>query len=182
MVKGIKVNKSFKYLMLILCVLTACAQSTANMSKYDSFTLQSGVVEGHPINENLNFRRVSLYQELNMLLDIISIRLDEIGEFQGWFSEEEKKQVQACANPLLFLVYTLDETRLRQSLVTTQMQSFGFKIFGLLHFRENLGMHPGFVENSLKMYKAYAFCGPKSVPNPLIMQFPGFEPIEIRLK
>ncbi len=178
---GEDVKKFSKFVALLSCVLAACSHSTANMSKYGNFVLQSGVVNGHEIKDNLIFKQVSLYQELNLLLDIMTLPLNEVAGFEGWFSEEEKKQVQSCANPILFLVYTLDETRLRQSLVTIQLQDFGFKIFGLSHFRENLSMHPGFIEYSLKMYKAYAFCGPKTIPKPLVLAIPGFEPIEIRL-
>jgi len=175
------VNTLFKFLAMILCVLASCSHTTANMSKYGSFALQGGIVGGREIKDNLAFKQTSLYQELNLLMDIMSLRLNDIAGFQGWMSEEEKKQVQACSNPVLLLVYTLDETRLRQSLVTTQMQDLGFKIIGFSHFRENLVMHPGYVENSLKMYKSYAFCGPKTIPSPLVLTFPGFEPVEIRL-
>lgn len=151
------------------------------MSKYGSFVLQSGIVNGKEIKENLLFKQASLYQELNLLLDIMSLRLDEIGGFKGWLSEEDQKQLQTCPNPILLLVYTLDETRIRQSLVTSQMYDFGFKLFAISGFRENLLMHPGAVENSLKMYKSYTFCGPQVIPSPLVLTIPGFEPVEIRL-
>ena len=83
------------------------------MSKYGNFVLQSGVVNGHEIKDNLIFKQVSLYQEL-IYFDIMTLRLNEVAGFEGWFSEEEKTSSVLCQSHLIFSLY-LDETRLRQS-------------------------------------------------------------------
>jgi len=157
--------------LLIILVLSSCSNMSKNMVQEGEFELVSGVFEEKKWDSTLRFKRLSWYQELNMLFDLLVVPVDANSPFSNWLSEDEKNDFSDCSSKFIALYYHLNTKKISRKSFEKQIKNQGFKNINLNHFKSNLSLHPDFTANHLRLYKLQGLCGLKKVIN---VKFPGF--------
>lgn len=168
-----KLKCFISFIVLVACL--SCSNLSKNLVSEGSFLLEGGVYKDKKWNDNLVFKRVSWYQELTLLYDVIMARVDESSPFYLWFSEHEKRTITECDDFYVSLNYALDPDKISQGMFRAEMEKAGYDEFLLPRFASYLKLHPDFERLALKLYSIYGYCRHKESKGEIKIHFPGFE-------
>lgn len=175
-------NNKFFLLVLILSAFffSSCSNLTKNMTKVGSFVVRNGNYADKTWKENLSFARYSWYQEMSLQYDVMLARIESNSSFNFWFSADELKQINECADFRIALLYTLDSKKIAHSAFFEQAEVANFHRIELMTFKKQLLMHPDSTENSLNLYQVYGLCKKTKDLKPIVINFPSFQEVTLR--
>ncbi len=139
---------------LIMLLIVACGSQSKNMSKKGSFFLSSSGIA----KDGFNFERSSWYSELNMVLDIYTLKVVPTVSYMSWFGKNTQNKIKECSQFYVLMTYILDTSVIPFKMVSDQMENQGFEQISVADFSSNLNLHPDFKAESLQLYKVYGFC------------------------
>lgn len=157
-------------------LLASCASYSENFVKEGELQLRGGRYQDQTWSDNLRFQRVSWYQELSLLFELLYVDADNLGEFENWLSEQEKRDIEKCPRPYLTLSYALEPRKISRADFYRQVEKKGGTRFSLSHFRKFYSTHPDMERLSLRQYEMIGLCLPD---DGLSLHFPGYRPVFI---
>lgn len=165
-------------IFMIILFLSSCSNLSVNMTQEGEFELIGGVLKTDKWKDKLIFKRVSWYQELNMLFDIYIAKMETSSPFYNWFSFEEKNDLARCDSKYIIMTYHLDSNRISRESFENQLESQRFRFVGVSHFNENIKLHPDYARSHFRLYRINALCGKN---HSVTINFPGFNEYTIKL-
>lgn len=160
-------------------LFVSCSNLSKNLVKEGDFSISSGRVGKYKWNDSLNFKRVSWYHELTLLLDMMYVKIDEKAPFYNWFSLDEKTRISNCSEKLLVISYALDSDRLSQVMLRNKIKDYGYEDIAIPHFSKSLKSHPDFERLSLTLYKVDLFCKKSKQVDDMFITFPNYDEIKL---
>ena len=126
--------------------------------------------------DRLEFKRISWYQELSLVFDVLITPVSDTSPFQNWFSAGEKRMIAPCKDFYLVLTYALDEKKISEGTFRDQMAKLGYDQWALPDFSAYLVNHPDYERLAMKLYHLHGFCrvSEKAEQGPLVIRFPNF--------
>lgn len=167
-------NRTILKLVAFTFIILSCSTMSKNFIKKGSLQLNGGVYLDKQWSDSLFFKRVSWHQELTLLFDLLSTRVDKKSSFHYWFSKHEQEAVAQCGDFLVVLSYALDSERISTAMFVEQMQYNGYERISIPHFAASLKLHPDFERHSLKLYRIYGLCKKHHDQKSIIVSFPSF--------
>lgn len=158
----------------------SCSNLSKNMTKSGTYVVRNGAYADKMWKENLVFERYSWYQEMSLQYDVMIAKLDANSSFNFWFSADELKDANDCADFRVVLLYTLDSKKIAHSSFFEQAESSNFLRLDVQAFKKQLLMHPDSSENSLNLYQVYGLCKKTKDLKPIVINFPSFQEVTIR--
>lgn len=177
----LKNKKQFLTSLLVTFVFAiGCSNLTKNMTKNGSFVVRNGTYADKTWKENIVFERYSWFQEMSLQYDIMIARIAPNSSFNFWFSADELKEVNECADFRLLMLYTLDSKKIAHSSFFEQAEAANFSRLEIMTFKKQLLMHPDSTENSLNLYQVYGLCKKTKDLKPIMVNFPSFQEVIVR--
>ncbi len=169
-----------KIAILSLFLFLSCSNLSKNLVKSGNFTLRNGVAADKTWNENLSFKRYSWFQEMSLFYEALLGDLSPQSSFNNWFSAEELKEINKCADFKVVLLYSLDSKKISNGLFFEQVERANYQKIEISNFKRNLMLHPDSNENSFSLYQVYGLCKKTKDLIPLMVSFPGFQEVTLR--
>ncbi len=172
---GWGVERMLKHLIFIF--LISCSNYSnlsENLVKRGEFLLKGYVSEKGNVSETLSFNRLSWYQELTLISDVIYAHVPRESAFQNWFSESEKDLISQCDDFFVYLSYFLDSNKISHGDFRSQLNSQGYEELALPQFSQYFRMHPDYEKDSFHLYKIHGACKSGSRTKQLSLSYPGF--------
>ena len=167
-------------IFLLGLLLLGCSSSTKNQIHQNQFFIREGNYQNKKWSDNLVFKRTSWFQEISMLFDVLSSEINSSSPFYEWFSAFEKSEISKCEHFVLILSYHLAETRLSEGMFVGELKKSGYQVIEIPHFKDNLKLHPDYLNELLEHYKIRGACRKASSGKlDLIISFPGYTPVNI---
>ena len=161
-------------------LLLGCSSATKNQINQNQFFIREGSYQNTKWSDNLVFKRTSWFQEISMLFDVLSSEINSSSPFFEWFSAFEKSEIQKCEHFVLILSYHLTDTRLADGMFVRELKKSGYQVIEIPHFKDNLKLHPDYLNELLEHYKIRGACRKTSSDQSgLIISFPGYTPVNI---
>lgn len=168
------------YNILLICLLIGCSNNISqNSVNITDRKFSGGVYRDITWDETLLFTRVSWYQELTMVYDVLLHRLPKDSKFRQWFSNEELKEIEGCKDFLIGIHYFYDSKRISERMFKDEMNYNRYEEVILNQFSKNVKLHPDYIKWRLQKHKISGFCKKELTDDPLVINFPGFK--EVRL-
>ncbi len=169
-------------IVIFLVLLVSCAGTTnltKNTTQKGKFLLRNGVYADKEWQEDLTFDRYTWHHEMTMYYDVLIARMAPTSSFNFWFSEDELKEANSCADFRIALLYTMDSAKISHSRFFEQLEKANFKRVEILNFRKNLQMHPDATANSFGLYQVYGLCKKGKDALSATVNFPSFREVNI---
>lgn len=165
------------YKVITLLVIMSCASFSENFVKEGRIFLNNGRFEGERWSDNLEFQRVSWFQELTLLYDLLYWEVDNLSPFYKWFDEFEKKSLSQCSQSFVVLNYALDSSKISKLDFFRSLENYQTRRFSVGQFRKYLANHPDYERFSLSLYEVSAIC--LESKQAIEISFPNFRSVEI---
>lgn len=175
-----------KYLVaLLLFVTVGCAAyKSYNQEATGRVILRGGYYKKESWPDSLVLKRMSWYHGMTLYYDILLWKADPSSPFAKWFSPTEMELFDKCENLLVTAGYSADPNKISHVNFREQMKLNGYDDIVLTNFSTYLRGHPSAPDWRLQNYKILGYCkrSPTTLENAnLIINFPGFKQLEIRL-
>ncbi len=164
--------------LILFFTLFSCSNYSnlsENLVKRGSFNLKGFVIQQKRVNETLQFKRLSWYQELTLLSDFIYTRVPMESSFQDWFSESEKEIISTCRDFFVYFGYFLDSNKIAYGNLKSQLETYGYEEISLPDFSLNFRLHPDYQRDSFHLYKIHGACRKREGTANISLNFPGFK-------
>ncbi|OIQ19099.1 MAG: hypothetical protein BM556_07390 [Bacteriovorax sp. MedPE-SWde] len=169
-----------KFILLVsIAALTSCASLNKNMTKVGTAKIRGGIYKNTKWDSSLEFKRVSWFQELTMLYDVIYTEIPEESSFRTWFSRDERRRLKDCGQVFLSMNYSYTSEKISHSLFKAQMRDHRYEHVVAPDFTRSLKMHPDFQQLSLSLHKVNLYCRKNKLEDPIFINFPNFEELKL---
>ena len=168
--------------VFILIFLTfGCATNTKNNIVQGSFSLNGGSLNSQTWVDSLEFERKSWFNEITLILDVYSVKIDSKSPFFKWFSSSNQKEITKLKDFKLMLIYTLDSDKISKKDFDEELLANGYQVMNLPEFEKHFKFHSQFVENSFKLYKVLGYYSENGNKfGQLKINFPGFKAVILK--
>ncbi|OFZ27847.1 MAG: hypothetical protein A2381_07570 [Bdellovibrionales bacterium RIFOXYB1_FULL_37_110] len=175
----IYINRIFLIVVLLGLVLIGCSSSTKNQINHNQFSIREGSYKNKKWSDDLVFKRTSWFQEISMLFDVLASEINSSSPFFEWFSDFEKSEIHKCGHFVLILSYRLTDTRLSDGMFVGELKKLGYQMIEIPHFKDNLKLHPDYLNELLEHYKVRGACRTTQESSGLLISLPGYAPVNI---
>ncbi len=166
-----------KTILLVLLLTTSCSLTGRNIVQVNDFELAGGSVGNSSWKDELKLKRISWYQEMTMVFDVLLGEVTPNSPFYDWFSTSEKVSLKSCSKSYLALYYSSASEVISKNNFIKQASSQGFEKYVMNEFAGALRLHPQYITNSFQLYDIAIFCSKSNLGNSLKVEFPNFKTI-----
>ena len=161
--------------IFFILVFFSCSHLESNKVFEGVLHLRGGKGAGQQWDQSLIFKRISWYNEITLLYDILYTKISKDSPFFNWFSEDEKRSLQKCSKSFIVMSYELDNERLSHSLFDSFVDNSGFEKMALVTFRDTIKIHPDFRRHAFHLYEVFALCSSSHTQENILIDFPNFD-------
>lgn len=158
-------------------IIVSCSTMSQNLVKEGKLTFNDVLIDSIEYKTPIVFNRISYYQELTLLMDLLYWRVDANHASYKWFSPSERNEIASCKNGYVVLLYSQDDKKLSKDVIYDEFRKFSFERIFTKDYFKNLKVHPDFTKESLSLYAMEFFCD-KNEAREKIIKIPGFESME----
>ncbi len=171
-----------KKLILLFAFLltTSCSLTGRNIVQENDFELTGGSVGEKVWKNDLKLKRISWYQEMTMVFDVLLGEISNESPFYNWFSTSEKISLKQCSKSYLALYYSSSSDVISKKRFLKQVKLQGYEQFIMNDFQSALRLHPQYVSNSFQLYDVAILCAKSEIEGPLKLEFPNYRTISIK--
>jgi hypothetical protein len=146
---------------------------TKNMTREGDLTLRGGVFRDKQWQDSITFKRKSWYLELTLAYDLMTAPASSESPFFNWFSKDEQKKINSCADARILLMYSWDTSKITYQEILMELEEKGYTSFAINGFNRQLKMHPNYNYHSLRLYGVWGICS-KEKKSEIKLSIPGF--------
>ena len=151
------------------------------MFKEGEFTLKEGRFLEKKWQDEILFKRYSWYKDLSLNFEILLGEIKRDSNFYSWISPETKEIIKKCNKLFVSLFYYPSKHKELYKLMSKKLDKKGLKRVSLKRLEENLKMHPDLDQFFFHNYINQSFCSESKKNKTIIVQFPGFEIVKIKI-
>ncbi|ATH08834.1 hypothetical protein BIY24_13020 [Halobacteriovorax marinus] len=166
-----------KIILLLAFLITSCSLTGRNLVQENEFELAGGSKGEKVWKDELKMKRISWYQEMTMVFDVLMGEVTESSPFYNWFSTSEKVSLKRCEKSYLAIYYSSASEVISKKSFLKQAKAQGYDQFILNDFTSALKLHPQYIANSFQLYDVAILCSTSSLNSPLKVEFPNFSTI-----
>ncbi|WP_372654001.1 hypothetical protein [Halobacteriovorax sp.] len=168
-----------KIILLIAILTSSCSLTGRNIVQENDFELTGGSVGEKIWKDDLELKRISWYQEMTMVFDVLLGEISEESPFYNWFSTSEKVSLKQCSNSYLALYYSSSSNVITKRSFLKQAKDQGYDQFVMNNFASALKLHPQYVTNSFQLYDVAILCSKSKREGPLRIEFANYRTISL---
>tara|TARA_Y100001970_G_C14210947_1_gene846875 strand:+ start:1600 stop:2055 length:456 start_codon:yes stop_codon:yes gene_type:complete len=151
------------------------------MFKEGEFTLKEGRLLEKKWQDKIIFKRYSWYKDLSLNFEILLGEIKRDSNFYSWVLPETKEIIKKCNKLFVSLFYYPSKHKKFYKLMNKKLDKKGLKKVRLKRVEENLKMHPDLDQFFYHNYTNQFFCSESKKNKTIIVQFPGFKIVKIKI-
>ena len=157
----------------------SCSNFSTNLVRRGELPLKGGRYGNQEWNQVLPFKRLSWYQGMTLVFDLLYTKVEQGSPFYRWFSQSERETLEQCQDHYVVMSYELDSQNISRRKFLNKVEKFGHRRIYLGHFERYIQTHPGGESLSLSLYRTYGLCSRRHQKNDVILDFPGFKQVRL---
>ena len=151
------------------------------MFKEGEFNLKGGRYLKKKWEDRIIFKRYSWYKDLSLNLDILLGEIKKDSNFYTWVSPSNEEKLKNCERLFVSLAYYPTKHKDFYKLISKKLDKKGLVEVKMTRVAENLKMHPDLDQFFFHNYINQSFCSESKKNKTIIVQFPGFEIVKIKI-